>query len=93
MFLGGALAHRDYSAASVPSDGRLELVVRQLRFPDGRLGPASAWLTETAEVGGPLAIRIRENSAFHAPSPETPMILIGNGAGIVVADQIKVFMR
>lgn len=82
VFLGGALEHRDYSAASVPSDGRLEMVVRQLRFPDGRLGPASAWLTETAAVGGPIAIRIRENSAFHAPPADTPMILIGNGAGI-----------
>ncbi|WP_424814587.1 flavodoxin domain-containing protein [Roseococcus sp. YIM B11640] len=74
--------HREYSIASLPTDGRLELVVRQARHPDGRLGLGSGWLTEHAATGGPIALRLRANQGFHAPEDDRPMILIGNGTGI-----------
>jgi sulfite reductase (NADPH) flavoprotein alpha-component len=77
-----APAHREYSAASLPDDGRLELLVRLMSRPDGSPGLASGWLTGRLEIGGEAMIRLRTNRAFHGPSPQTPMILIGNGTGI-----------
>ncbi|MGH8492974.1 MAG: sulfite reductase subunit alpha [Moraxellaceae bacterium] len=77
-----ALPHREYSIASVSADGRIELILRQMRQPDGRLGVGSAWLTEHAPVGGEIALRIRENRSFQGPVDDRPLILIGNGTGI-----------
>jgi len=77
-----ALPHREYSIASLPSDGRLELLVRQARHPDGRLGLASGWLTEHAPADARIALRVRANRAFHPPEAGTPLVLIGNGTGL-----------
>ena len=76
------LPHREYSIASLPSDGQLELLVRQAGHADDRLGLGSGWLTRYVEIGGDVALRIRENTAFHPPAAHEPMILIGNGTGI-----------
>ena len=76
------LPHRAYSIASTPEDGGIELLVRQVRGPDGRLGIGSGWLTEHAAVGAEIAVRVRENRGFHGPADDRPMILIGNGTGI-----------
>ncbi|MFX5510409.1 hypothetical protein ABTD49_21515, partial [Acinetobacter baumannii] len=73
------LPHREYSIASLPADGRLELLVRQTRHDDGRLGLASGWLTEHAPLGASVALRVRSNRAFHAPADDRPLLLIGNG--------------
>lgn len=78
----GGLAHREYSVASLPSDGRAEFLIRRMRRPDGATGLASGWLTGTLEIGGIAPMRIRANRAFHGPDPATPMILIGNGTGL-----------
>ncbi|UXI67161.1 sulfite reductase subunit alpha [Tahibacter amnicola] len=74
--------HRDYSIASLPSDGALELVVRQMRGEDGRMGVASGWLTAHAAVGDTVLLRLRRNTNFHLPVGGPPLILIGNGTGI-----------
>jgi sulfite reductase (NADPH) flavoprotein alpha-component len=79
---GELLAHREYSIASLPEDGGLELVVRQMRHPDGTPGLGSGWLTERAQPGALIDLRIRVNGGFHPPAAETPLILIGNGTGI-----------
>ena len=76
------LPHREYSIASIPQDGNLELLIRQTHYPDGRLGIGSGWLTEHAELGNNIALRIRQNTAFHPPATDAPLILIGNGTGI-----------
>ncbi|GGC48585.1 sulfite reductase subunit alpha [Siccirubricoccus deserti] len=76
------LPHREYSIASLPEDGRLELLVRQVRRPDGRLGLGSGWLTAHAPLGGAIALRVRTNRSFHPPEPGRPLILIGNGTGL-----------
>ena len=76
------LPHREYSIASLPSDGRLELLVRQTRHADGRLGLGSGWLTEHAALGGDIALRVRINRSFHSPESDIPLILIGNGTGL-----------
>ncbi len=76
------LAMREYSIASIPMDGSLQLIVRQELHPDGSLGLGSGWLTEHAAVGEAVSLRIRRNSGFHLPSEPVPMILIGNGTGL-----------
>ncbi len=76
------LPHREYSIASIPADGRLELLLRQMRQPDGSLGLGSGWLTEHASMGERIALRIRSNPGFHPPADHRPMILIGNGTGL-----------
>ncbi|MEH6664469.1 MAG: sulfite reductase subunit alpha [Brevundimonas sp.] len=75
-------AHREYSVASLPADGRLELIVRLMRGPDGAPGLASGWLTEACAIGAPVDLRLRANSAFHGPEGSPPMILIGAGSGL-----------
>lgn len=76
------LPHREYSIASLPEDGRVELLVRQMRGPDGRLGLGSGWLTQHAPLGGAIDLRLRENRGFHPPPRERPLILAGNGTGL-----------
>lgn len=76
------LPHREYSIASVPADGGLHLLVRRMQRGDGSLGLGSGWLTEHAEVGGDIALRIRANPGFRAPHAEVPLVLIGNGTGL-----------
>ena len=75
-------AVREYSIASLPADGALELLVRQERHPDGSLGLGSGWLTAGAALQQPLLARVRRNSGFHAPEADCPLILIGNGTGL-----------
>ncbi|HEY0179344.1 MAG TPA: sulfite reductase subunit alpha [Dokdonella sp.] len=77
-----ALPHREYSIASIPAEGAIHLLVRQLRRPDGSLGVGAGWLTVHAPLGGDVALRIRANANFRAPDDDRPLILIGNGTGI-----------
>lgn len=80
---GGALqAHREYSIASLPEDGAIQLLVRQMRGADGGLGLGSGWLTHIAHTGDEIALRVRTNRNFHAPTDDRPMILVGNGTGL-----------
>lgn len=76
------LAHREYSIASTPAQGTLQLLVRQMYAPDGTPGIGSGWLCQQAAPGDEIALRIRSNPAFHGPAGDTPLILIGNGTGI-----------
>lgn len=76
------LPHREYSIASLPADGSVQLVMRRMLLPDGSPGLASGWLCDHAPLGGEINARIRSNPNFHAPDPARPMILIGNGTGI-----------
>nr|WP_154744615.1 sulfite reductase flavoprotein subunit alpha [Pseudomonas karstica] len=76
------LAMREYSIASIASDGVLELIVRQERHPDASLGLGSGWLTEHAAIGSGISLRVRRNSGFHLPDTPAPLILLGNGTGL-----------
>nr|WP_194719571.1 sulfite reductase flavoprotein subunit alpha [Pseudomonas typographi] len=73
---------REYSIASLPGDGAVELLVRQHRHADGSLGLGSGWLTEQAALGSSLQVHLRRNSAFHLPGDDRPLIFIGNGTGL-----------
>ena len=76
------LPHREYSIASLPADGGVELLVRAMRRADGKPGLGSGWLTVHAAEGGEIAARVRANRSFHAPDDHRPLILIGNGTGL-----------
>ncbi|KAF1048433.1 MAG: Sulfite reductase [NADPH] flavoprotein alpha-component [Herbaspirillum frisingense] len=76
-----ALSARSYSVASVPQDGAVHLLVRQTRHEDG-LGLASGWLTEYADVGATLQMRLIDNANFASAEADTPAIFIGNGSGM-----------
>ncbi|MGV8862305.1 MAG: PepSY domain-containing protein [Pseudomonas sp.] len=73
---------REYSIASIPADGSLQLIVRQEVHADGSLGLGSGWLTEQATLGASISLRLRRNSSFHLPREPVPMILLGNGTGL-----------
>lgn len=79
---GTALPHREYSIASIPEDGAIHLLVRQMYRENGEPGLGSTWLIRGAPLGTEIALRIRSNSNFHAPADDRPLILIGNGTGI-----------
>ncbi|WP_165185411.1 flavodoxin domain-containing protein [Caulobacter soli] len=76
------LPHREYSIASLPADGGVELLVRAMTRADGKLGLGSGWLTAHAAQGAEIAARVRTNRSFHGPLDDRPLILIGNGTGL-----------
>lgn len=76
------LPHREYSIASIPADGQLDLLVRLMQREDGSPGLGSGWLCSHATLGARIDLRIRSNPGFHAPDPARPMLLIGNGSGL-----------
>jgi sulfite reductase (NADPH) flavoprotein alpha-component len=74
---------REYSIASIPSDGRLELLVRRQAREDGSPGAASGWLCEGASSNDAVRLRIREHGRFRlGDNARRPILLIGNGSGL-----------
>lgn len=71
---------RAYSIASLPSDGVISLLVRQLAVAPGQLGLGSGLLTEHWPLNQEVRVRVRTNSGFH--SQPGPAILIGSGTGL-----------
>lgn len=78
----GRTHHREYSIASLPGDGRIELVVREHRREDGSVGLMSGWLTGDASLNEAVRLRVRTNTNFHAAPDGGPRILIGAGTGV-----------
>lgn len=82
------LPSREYSIASIPEEGYLQLVVRQKQIGknehglDTGLGLGSGWLTAYAPSDDNLLLRIRTNPSFHLIDDNRPAIFIGNGTGI-----------
>lgn len=75
------LAPRRYSIASLPADGAVELLVRQVRHEQG-LGLASGWLTAHAAPGTAVRARLLANPGFAPVDADVPCIYIGNGSGL-----------
>jgi len=74
---------REYSIASIPSDGRVHLLVRLHRHSDGTVGAASGWLTQALNIGHSVPLRLRRHERFRlGDNASLPLILIGNGSGI-----------
>ena len=62
---GELLPHREYSIASLPADGALQLLVRQMRGPDGDLGPGQ----RLADPRGAAGRRDRSPAAVQPQFP------------------------
>ncbi|MFG6447459.1 sulfite reductase subunit alpha [Roseateles sp. BYS180W] len=78
-----ALRPREYTVASLPAEGRLQLLVRQTRRPDGSLGLVSGQLTDAAQCAAPVLLRLRPHANFRiGANAQRPLILIGNGSGL-----------
>jgi len=74
---------REYSIASIPSEGKLELLVRLQRHEDGSAGAASGWLCLGAALDDTIALRVRAHARFRlGENAARPLILIGNGTGL-----------
>ncbi|QOL47868.1 sulfite reductase subunit alpha [Massilia litorea] len=74
---------REYSIASVPGEGRIELLVRLQGHADGSLGAASGWLCLEASGSDTISLRIRAHARFRlGDNAARPLILVGNGTGL-----------
>jgi sulfite reductase (NADPH) flavoprotein alpha-component len=74
---------REYSIASVPAEGRIELLVRLQQRADGNAGAASGWLCQQACGTDTVALRLRAHPRFRLGENFTrPLILVGNGSGL-----------
>ncbi|WP_077409073.1 sulfite reductase flavoprotein subunit alpha [Janthinobacterium sp. LM6] len=78
-------APRSYSIASLPSDGELQLLVRQERHAGEENqghGLGSGWLTRFAPLDAAIRLRLQANPAFAPALVDVPCIYIGNGSGL-----------
>lgn len=75
------LDYREYSVASIPEQGFIEMVIRQ-SIEQGELGLGSGWMTEHSNLGEQILVRIRSNPTFHLVQENKAAIFIGNGSGI-----------
>lgn len=79
---------REYSIANAyqtdNDETELSLLVRQLVIDVDKnlLGKGSGFLTQHADIGTDITLRIRENSTFKLPSAPVPMIFIATGSGL-----------
>lgn len=74
---------REYSIASVPNEGRLELMVRLQHRADGTPGAASGWLCVCAHENDTIRLRVRAHARFRlGANAARPLIAIGNGSGL-----------
>ena len=74
---------REYSIASLPVEGRLELLVRLQRREDGSVGAASGWLCGQAAGADLVRLRLRAHERFRlGANAQRPLIAIGNGSGL-----------
>ena len=72
---------RTYMLASLPEDGRLDILVRYQQNAQGGRGQAAAWLCQNMTLGAHLRLQVRSNPSFHLPA-SGPLILIGDGTGM-----------
>jgi sulfite reductase (NADPH) flavoprotein alpha-component len=73
---------RDYSIASLPDEGHVELYVREVMGRDGKPGKGSRLLLHDLSEGGTLRLRVKSHAPFHDPSGGGPLLLIGAGSGL-----------
>ena len=74
---------REYSIASITSEGRVQLLIRLHRRADGSPGLASGWLCLDARASDPVRMLVRAHRRFRLDdNAGRPLILIGNGTGI-----------
>lgn len=81
--LGDESRPRDFSIASLPSEGHLRLLVRVAQRDDGSPGLCSTWLCTQLTLGDAVPLRVRSHRSFRqGDNASRPWILIGNGTGL-----------
>lgn len=74
---------REYTIASLPADGCVELMVRRTAREDGSPGHVSGWLTGGLPLDGTVALRLRPHASFRiGANADRQLILVGNGTGL-----------
>ncbi|MCR6660483.1 MAG: NADPH cytochrome P450 oxidoreductase family protein [Asticcacaulis sp.] len=73
---------RDYSIATLPEEGHVDLYVREVCKENGEPGEGSGLLIEGIQVGDSLPLRIKSHKGFHMPEGDGPLLLIGAGSGL-----------
>jgi sulfite reductase (NADPH) flavoprotein alpha-component len=74
---------REYSIASLPGEGRLELLVRLQKREDGSPGAASGWLCAQSGHQDLVRLRLRAHERFRlGANAARPLVAIGNGSGL-----------
>lgn len=73
-------ARRDFSIASLPGDGQIELFVRRVELADGRAGKASEALT-MPDASSLQNGRTKSFAMFHETAGEGPLLAIAAGSG------------
>lgn len=74
---------REYSIASIPGEGRLELLVRLQAREDGTPGAASSWLCVRSDANDTIRLRVRAHARFRlGANADRPLVAIGNGSGL-----------
>jgi sulfite reductase (NADPH) flavoprotein alpha-component len=73
---------RDYSVASLPDEGRIELYVREVTGADGLPGKGSGLLLHDTPEAGKIRLRLKSHKNFHAPAGDGPLLLVGAGSGL-----------
>jgi len=73
---------RDYSIATLPEEGRLDLYVREVRKENGERGDGSGLLIEGLLAGEALPLRLKSHKGFHMPQGDGPLLLVGAGSGL-----------
>ncbi|MDV6330252.1 NADPH cytochrome P450 oxidoreductase family protein [Asticcacaulis sp. 201] len=73
---------RDYSLASLPDEGGIDLYVRQVVRDDGSPGYGSGLLINDLRPGDVLPMRVKAHRNFHAPDGVGPLLLVGAGSGL-----------
>lgn len=75
------LPTREYSIASLPQEGVLQLLIRQKQCGD-ELGLGSGWMTQYAPLHQQMQLYVRRNPSFHLVDSAAPAIFIANGTGL-----------
>ena len=73
---------RSYTIASVPEEGDVKLVVRQLVKDDGSLGAGSGYLTESLQPQQQALGVIRTHANANINNLHAPLLLIAAGSGV-----------
>lgn len=72
---------RDYSISSLPSEGKLQLLIRQVIRTDGSFGKGSGRLIHECVVGEAVSLRIKPHQVFRRPAGQGPIVMVAAGSG------------
>lgn len=82
-YISPTVQWRSYSVANFdPQQRVIDLVIRQVKRPDGTPGIGSHWLTERVDGGSTVSIQLQKGVPLHRCAAHAPLIMIGAGSGL-----------